>query len=270
MPEMVSKEKEDSLSGHQEIIILSYDSKPGRIASCEESLSPEIPIEDEKADECVVIQESPLPEIPIEDEKADEDSLIVHAEEIALEDSAMQSVGEDDKADEACPIVHAVEDSAMQEDECVSEEGDECSERTGESSVESNAEAIWPAELMEESSQEHKQTDSIVQGSMEKPEEEDKTVKIDQEHDYLDSSQNGDAFENEAAEKPITIRKETQEPVMVMHQPSRSSKLRNWIFSVFLFVVLMLLLSLTHRKAMSYYSQLYPDSFIIRESLEKH
>ncbi|XP_059435851.1 uncharacterized protein LOC132168808 [Corylus avellana] len=243
MTEMVRKEKEDSLSGHQEIIILSDDSKPGRIASCEESLSPEIPIEDEKADECGVIQESSSPEIPIEDEKADE------AEEIAVEDSAMQSVGEDDKADEACPIVHAVEDSAMQEDACVSEEGDECSEGTGQSSVGSNAEAIWPAELMEESSQEHKQTDSIVQGSMEKPEEEDKTIKIDQEHDYLDSSKNGDAFENEAAEKPITIRKETQEPVMVMHQPSRSSKLRNWILCVFLLVVLMLLLSLTHRNS---------------------
>lgn len=283
MPEIISKGKEDSLSVHQEIIILSDDSKPGSTVPCkdcgviEESLLPEIPIEDEKADDCGVIEESSLPEIPIEDEK--EESLIVHAEEIAVEDSAMQSVGEYEKADEVSPIVHAIEDSAMQsvgeeengdeEDECVAEEGDESSERTGESSVESNAEAIWPAELMKESSQEHNQTDFIFHRSKEKPEE-DKTVKIDQEHGYLDSSKNGDAFENEAAEKPIKIRKETQEPVMEMHQPSRSSKLRNSIFSVFLLVVLILLLSLAHRKAMSYHSLLYPDSFIIHESLEKN
>jgi hypothetical protein len=271
MPEIISKEKEDSLSVHQEIITLPDESKPGSIVSCndcgviEESWLPEIPIEDENADDCGVIQESSSPEIPIEDEKADEESLIVHAEEIAVEDSAMQSVGVYEKTDEASPIVHAVEDLAMQsvgeeesgdeEDKCAAEEGDESSEGTSKSSV--------------ESSQEHKQTDFIFHGSKEKPEE-DKTVKIDQEHGYLDISKNGDAFKNEAAEKPIKIRKETQEPVMEMHQPSRSSKMRNWIFSVFLLVVLMLLLSLTHRKAMSYYSLLYPDSFIIHESQEKN
>lgn len=226
MTEMISKEKEDSLSGHQEII-LSDDSKPGSIASC---------------DDCGVVQESSLPAIPIfiqetreKNENADEAYLILHAKEIGVEDSAMQSVGDEKNDDE--------------EDKCVAEKGEETSsEGTEKSSVELNAEAIWPAELMEECSQENKQTYSTFRTSLEKPEEEDKTVKIE-EHGYLDSCKKGDAFKIEAAEKPITKWKETQEPVMVIHQPARSSKLRNWIFCVLLFVLLMLLLSLTHRKA---------------------
>lgn len=249
MTEMISKVKEDSLSGHQEIM-LSDDSKPGSIASC---------------DDCgVVMEESSSPEIPIFIQETMEEN-----------DTVSMSSIEDEKADEASPIVHAEEMAAEdeenddEEDECVAEKGKESSEGTGESSVESNAEAIWPAELMEESSQEHKQTDSIFLSSIEKPEEEDRTVKIE-EHGYFESSENGDAFKNEAAEKPITIRKETQEPVMVIHQPARSSKLRNWILCVLLFVLLMLSLSLTHKSIVKLYSLLYRDSFIIRESPEKH
>jgi len=168
--------------------MLSDDSKPGSIASC---------------DDCgVVMEESFSTEIPI----------------------FIQETMEDEKADEASPIVHAEDD---QEND---DEDDEC--------------------VAEKSSQEHKQTDSIFISSTEKPKEEDRTVKIE-EHGYFESSKNGDAFKNEAAEKPITITKETQEPVMVIHQPARSSKLRNWILCVLLFVLLMplLLLSLTHSKA---------------------
>jgi hypothetical protein len=173
--------------------MLSDDSKPGSIASC---------------DDCgVVMEESFSTEIPI----------------------FIQETMEDEKADEASPIVHA-EEMAAEDDQENDDEDDEC--------------------VAEKSSQEHKQTDSIFISSTEKPKEEDRTVKIE-EHGYFESSKNGDAFKNEAAEKPITITKETQEPVMVIHQPARSSKLRNWILCVLLFVLLMplLLLSLTHSKA---------------------
>lgn len=244
----IADEKEDYSSGHQEIV-LSDDSKPESVVSC---------------DDCGAVEESSSPvldnpnSIPEMTQKNDSE---VERNDPEKDPIAVENF-EEEKSHEAAPIVPAEEvtveeENDDEEEECVANTGEESSEGAGDSSMESNAEAIWPEELKE--SQELKQTNANnPQTSLGKPEEEDETVKTE-DHGYFENKKNGDAIKNEAAEKPI----------MVKNQPMRASKMRIWIFCLLLLVLLMLLLPFTHDKTMSYYL-LYRDSFNFRETPRKH
>jgi hypothetical protein len=253
----ISKEKEDTLSGPQEII-LSDDSKPESIASCDDcGVNQECSL---LASERTILIEKTLEKndfnleamITVKVGKQDEEYLTAYAEEMAVqEDSPMQSA---------------------EEEEWAAEKGEESSEGTGYSSMESNDE-VWPAELITgKSSQELKKThrNFLLQNpqATTKEEEEDNTVKAE-EYGSSDSSNDADIFndssdESETTEEPVMSVRE-KKPVMVKKQPAPSSKLRIWIFSMLLLVLLILLLSFTHPKAMSYY-KLYLNSSIIREA----
>ncbi|GMY16971.1 glutamic acid-rich protein-like [Fagus crenata] len=265
----ISKEKEDTLSGPQEII-LSDDSKPESIASCDDCgvnqecslLASERTISIEKTLEKNDFNFEAM--ITAKVEKQDEEYLTAYAEEMAVqEDSPMQSAEEEEEKDE---------DDEDEEEEWAAEKGEESSEGTGYSSMESNDE-VWPAELItEKSSQELKKThrNFLLQNpqATTKEEEEDNTVKAE-EYGSSDSSDDADIFNNssdesDTTEEPVMSVRE-KKPVMVKKQPAPSSQLRIWIFSMSLLVLLILLLSFTHPKAMSYY-KLYLNSSIIREA----
>lgn len=226
------------MSGHQEIVICDYSTLS--IDSCDDcgvvgkcSLPvPESPI---LIEETMVKNDSDMEENnsisvkTIEEEKANEASLIVHAEDKAeQEKSTTQSDEEEEERDD--------------EEGGSVEEGEESSEgTTGDSSMESNTEAIWPAELILDSSQELEQTDFIFQNAVEKTEEEeDETAKL-VKRDYFNSTENGYALKYEAAEEPTMIWKETHKRVKVNNQPARSSKLGIWVFSIMLLLLLLLL-----------------------------
>ncbi|XP_041018218.1 glutamic acid-rich protein-like [Juglans microcarpa x Juglans regia] len=269
----ISEENEDPLSGHQEIVICDYSTLEssdscddcGVMGKCSLPV-PESPI---LIEETMVKNDSDMEENnsisikTIEDEKANEPSLIVHAEDKAEhEKSTTQSDEEDSdeesllyKEDEAEHEKSATQSDEEEEEERddeeggIVEEGEESSEgTTGDSSMESNTEAIWPAELILDSSQEMGQTDFIFQNAVEKTEkEEDETAKL-VKRDYFNSTENGYALKYEAAEKPPMIWKETHKPVKVNNQPTRSSKLGMWVFSIIM-LLLLLLLAFNDQKA---------------------
>ncbi|KAG6703991.1 hypothetical protein I3842_07G114300 [Carya illinoinensis] len=260
----ISEEKEDSLSGHQEIVICNYSTLES-IDSCDDcgvvgkySLPvPESPI---LIEETMVKSDSDMEENnsisikTIEDEKADEASLIVHAEEKAEHNKSTTQSDEEERDEESLLIYNLDKaehgKSATQSDEeedrddeegSIVEEGEESSEgTTGDSSMESNTEAIWPAEFILDSSQELERTDFTFQNTVEKTEEEeDETAKL-VNHDYFNSTENGYALKYEAAEEPTMIWKETHKPVKVNNQPARSLKFGIWIFSIMLLLLLLL------------------------------
>ncbi|KAF5455296.1 hypothetical protein F2P56_024891 [Juglans regia] len=264
----ISEENEDSLSGHQEIVIYDYSTLES-IDSCDDCgvvgkcslLVSESPI---LIEETMVKNDSDMEENnsisikTIEDEKADEASLIVHAKDKAEhEKSTTQSdeyllVYKEDEAEHEKSAAQSDEEEEERdyEEGGIVEDGEESSEgTTGDSSMESNTEAIWPAELILDSSQELEQADFIFQNAVEKTEEEeDETAKL-VKRNYFNSTENGYALKYEAAEEPTMIWKETHEPVKVNNQPARSSKLGIWVFSIMLLLLLLLLLAFNDQEA---------------------
>lgn len=190
----------------------------------------------------------------ISDEK--ENTLSGHQESIAscegcgvIQESSLLAPGS--------PILIEEKDDD-EDEECAMEKGEESSKGTGVSSMESNDE-VWPAELIiEEVSEELNKANGIIFRNPKETNEEEDNIAKTEVYGSSCSCDDCDIFDDSSDENETT-----EELVMVNKQPARSSKMRFWIFSMLLLALLMLLLSLNHHKAISYY-QLYLDSSIIR------
>ncbi|KAK9281510.1 hypothetical protein L1049_004413 [Liquidambar formosana] len=138
-------------------------------------------------------------------------------------------------------------------DSSMESSAEESSEGTGDSSTESNAEPIWP-------------TESIERLSVMKIREEDGVIKKEDDsyNSSCENSSTNDVGKNnsEVTGKSVMIlnKGETSELVMANDRPANSAKLRIWVWSVWVLVLLLLLLSLAYHEAVSCYL-LDRDSF---------
>lgn len=144
----------------------------------------------------------------------------------------------DNVSSEEHNLMRPVEDSLDNEgddsaDGHIAEKVEESSEGTGDSSMESNTEPIWPAESLEEVSMEHREL-KIYEQKEEEQTEEDQTVKT-QAPIYLEKIDNDDGITNNSIQKrndqkgnsKLTfLKKAMLELEEQTHQPTYSRKLR--------------------------------------------
>ncbi|KAM7495833.1 hypothetical protein LguiA_020247 [Lonicera macranthoides] len=147
-------------------------------------------------------------------------------EEKEIADDEEESDDDDDDDEELGDI----------DDENTSEKAEESSEGTGDSSMESNAEAIWPAESMQEFSLKFKESKINNLNSIEKFE--NKRVETE-EHSYNNGGEHGYKINEDAIKLTLPYKTEvtTQNDQIV-----NSWKLNFFIFSILVPVVLMVLL----------------------------
>ncbi|KAL5791869.1 hypothetical protein ACOSP7_000463 [Xanthoceras sorbifolium] len=218
--------------------------------SCEEQVTEK---EEENSEGKLAVKENLV--MQLFEKEAEEDSSKEHASEIveegsqgklAIEDnSATQPVEEEDYDDDKPDDDD--NGNAVDSSEEVTEEEEESSEGTGSSSMESNVEAIWPAEMLDAPPQELKEMNANYQNTVDKIVDEDRIAKDD---DYVDCKSDGKndsealGRNNETTENSRIMlnKKAPRELVTVKDQIVNSTKWQIWIWSILVLLLLLLLL----------------------------
>ncbi|TXG63375.1 hypothetical protein EZV62_010369 [Acer yangbiense] len=222
-------------------------------SSCEEQV---IDKEEESPEGKLAVEENLLMQ-SVKKEAEDEtenDSSEEHASEIGDEGSQGKLAEEDNSVTQS---VEEEEDESEDDDDDdgddsskeVTEEEEDSSEGTGSSFMDSNVEAIWPAEMMETPPLDLKELNVNYQNSGDKIADEDRVVKTGN-HVLVDCKSVGKTVYNESGGNNETMensrmmlnKKAAQELVTKKDQMAHSPKGRIWIWSMIVLVFMLLLL----------------------------
>ncbi|KAK0581770.1 hypothetical protein LWI29_017727 [Acer saccharum] len=238
---MQSNEDQEDSSCKEQVIDKEEESPEGKLAVEENLLMQSVKkeAEDETEEET--------------EEETEKDSNEEHASEIGDEGSQGKLAEEDNSVTQS---VEEEEDESEDDDddggddssEEVTEEEEDSSEGTGRSSMDSNVEAIWPAEMMDTPPLDLKELNVNYQNSGDKIADEDRVVKTGN-HDLVDCKSVGKTVynerggNNETTENSIMMlnKKAAQELVTMKDQMAHSPKGRIWIWSMMVLVLMLLL-----------------------------
>ncbi|TXG63369.1 hypothetical protein EZV62_010363 [Acer yangbiense] len=235
---MQSIEDQEDSSWEEQVIDKEEESPEGKLAAEENLLMQSVKKEAEDETE----------------EDTENDSIEEHASEIGDEGSQGKLAEEDNSVTQS---VEEEEDESEDDDdddgddssEEVTEEEEDSSEGTGSSSMDSNVEAIWPAEMMDTPPLELKELNVNYQNSGDKIADEDRVIKTGN-HDLVDCNSVGKTVYNESGGNNETTensrmmlnKKAAQELVTKKDQMAHSPKGRIWIWSMMVLVFMLLLL----------------------------
>ncbi|KAK2649543.1 hypothetical protein Ddye_017032 [Dipteronia dyeriana] len=263
-------------------LVIEENSPTQSIADQEENSCVEqvIDKEEENPEEKLAVEENLLMQSvtkEAEEETQEEtvnDSNEEHASEIEEEGSqgklaeevnlVTQSVEEEEDESEDDD-----DDDGDDSSEEVTEEEEDSSEGTGSSSMDSNVEAVWPAEMIDAPSLELKELSINYQNLGDKiGDEEDRVVKTGN-HDLVDCKSDGKTVYKERGSNNETTentgmmlnKKAAQELVTMKDQTAHSPKGRIWIWSMLVLVFLLLLLHI--RRTAIPHDLPYHDSVIV-------
>ncbi|KAJ7977606.1 putative Transmembrane protein [Quillaja saponaria] len=119
--------------------------------------------------------------------------------------------------------------------------------------------AIWPAELIGEPELEPGKTEINLVSPLEELEKSDGASKTEEYANYYngndgDGSQGPDSDDNEnTVTKALILNAKAKGSAALIDQPLHSSNLRLWIMTILLMGLMLVILTLTHRSAFSYY-----------------